>query len=71
MQKITSGSLIIKIKRLGYEVIGVLKNESEMDGIKMMDFEVTESSANSPYAIGDTISISKNETRYHYTYYKK
>ncbi len=33
----------------------------------MMEFEITGSSENAPYKIGDSIDLSKNEIKYHYT----
>lgn len=60
--------MTIKLQKRPYELSGKLLNEYKMEIYPyndMMDFEVTEASENSPYQVGETFSISKNELKYH------
>jgi len=60
--------MTIKLQRKPYELSGKFLKEHTMEIYPyndMIDFEVTEASENSPYQIGETFSISKNELKYH------
>jgi len=59
--------MIIKLQKRPYKLTGVLIKEFKLTHIEMMEFEVTEASENSPFKVGESIVLSKNEIKYHIT----
>lgn len=67
----TDKQLIVKMKRIGYDVVGKQVAEKEEFGVKMLTFEILEvTGSDAPFKVGDNIDVSTNELKYHFTYYK-
>jgi hypothetical protein len=69
-QKTKQNEMLIKIQKRPYQLSGKLVKEFTLVHVDYMEFEVTEASENSPYQIGQTILLSKNEIKYHLVKYQ-
>jgi len=67
MKKTTGNTIMTGIRTKGrdYFVKGTFIRTFKIGTIEMNDFTVDECSENSPFAVGEIISISTSELKYH------